>query len=548
MVSVERWTQGPSFLWRDESEWPVLPEVSMEPLNQDKEVKKDVQTCAVDAEEPVDQLDEVLRSYSCWFHLKKAIAWLMKFKDWLAAGKERPGIKRRIETTDLQRAETAVVKYLQNKVFKQELEDLKQKRDVKSSSAIYSLEPIRDSDGILRVGGRLQQAPVMDQTKHPIILPRDHHVSTLIVRHAHEWLSGHSGREYVLSVTRERFWIPRVRPLINSVLRNCVLCKRLRGALGSQRMADLPKERVTPHKPPFSSIGIDCFGPFYVKRGRSNEKRYGCLFTCLAMRAIHIEKLSSLDTDSFINAFIRFTSRRGIPERIRTDNGTNFVGGQREMKEAIDKWNDSQKAQNHLLIQNIQWDFNPPRASHMGGIWERQIRTVRKVLNAILRNQVLDDERLDTIFCEAESIVNGRPLTSVSGNPSDPQPLTPNHLLLLRGSAPVIPGHFTKGDAYGRRWRHVQFIADQFWKRWLREYLPTLQLRDKWIKPQRNMAEGDIVLILDEASPRQTWPLGRVVKTFPGRDGLVRSAQVKTKWTVLTRPVHKLCLLKAVSA
>jgi hypothetical protein len=184
----------------------------------------------------------------------------------------------------------------------------------------------------------------------------------------------------------------------------------------------------------------------------------------------------------------------------------------------------------------------------MGGVWERQIRSVRKVLTSILRNQCLDDERLDTIFCEAESIINGRPLTPVSDNPNDLEALTPNHLLLHHGSSPVVRGHFTKGDMYGKRWRHTQYVADQFWKRWIREYLPTLQLRDKWLQTKRNLVEGDIVLLMEESSPRQTWPLGRVIKTFSGRDGLVRSAQVKTKWTVLTRPIHKLCLLEESSS
>ena len=539
MVSDERWKQGPSFLWKDESEWPSLPEISLESLNQDKEVKKDVQACTAKVEESDDQFDKLLQSYSCWFRLRKAVAWLHRFKDWLKAGKDSTATGVHLQVKDLQAAETTIVKYLQKKYFKQ---------DLSQNSTISSLEPFRDSDGIIRMGGRLLNAPIMEHTKHPIILPRDHHVSTLIVRHAHECQSGHAGREYVVSVVRQRFWIPRIRPLVNKVLRSCIICKRLRGVLGAQRMADLPKERVTPHKPPFTDIGIDCFGPFYVKRGRGQEKRYGCLFTCLALRAIHIEKLSSLDTDAFLNALIRFTSRRGVPETIRTDNGTNFVGAKREITQAVESWNKSQKLHKHLLVHSTRWYFNPPAASHQGGVWERQIRSVRSVLNAVLRNQVLDDERLETVFCEAEAIVNGRPLTPVSDSPSDSEPLTPNHLLLLRGSAPIIPGHFTKDDKYSRRWRHVQYLADVFWKRWIREYLPTLQLRDKWIEIKRNLKENDIVLILDEATPRLAWPLGRVLKTLPGRDGLVRSAVVKTRGTVLTRPVNKLCLLEAVSA
>ena len=162
----------------------------------------------------------------------------------------------------------------------------------------------------------------------------------------------------------------------------------------------------------------------------------------------------------------------------------------------------------------------------MGG----QIRTTRKVLNSILKNQVLDDERLQTVLCEVESIINGRPLSAVSSDPSDDEPLTPNHLLLLRGGSSSLPGPFGREDAYGKRWRHVQLISDQFWKRWIKEYLPLLQQRQKWQRETRNFTEGDVVLITDEAVPRKRWPLARVIETFLGRDGLVRSVKLRTRW------------------
>ena len=139
-----------------------------------------------------------------------------------------------------------------------------------------------------------------------------------------------------------------------------------------------------------------------------------------------------------------------------------------------------------------------------------------------------------------ESIVNGRPLTVLSDDPNDETPLTPNHLLLLRGGPHLLPGRFDQSDIYGRRWRHVQFLSDQFWRRWVREYLPTLQLRQKWLRPQRNLQNGDVVLIMDENTPRKNWRMGRKRK-----DGLVRAARVKTSWTILTRPITKLCLLES---
>ena len=414
------------------------------------------------------------------------------------------------------------------------------------SSKIRQLEPYCDEQGLLRIGGRLGDAPIVDDAKHPMILPRNHHVTEIIVRYIHEVNTGHSGREYVLSVVREKYWIPKPHPLIRKVLRGCIHCRKMQAATCDQQMAGLPKDRITPDQPPFENVGIDCFGPFYVKRGRAREKRYGCLFTCLVTRAIHIEKLHSLDSDSFINALRRFIARRGPPVLIRSDNGTNFVGGHRELQEAVDQWNTNAKAKDFLLQKNIRWAFNPPAASHMGGVWERQIRTVRKTLAFVMKEQVLEDEQLATVFCEVEAIVNNRPITPVSTDPKDDGPLTPNHLLLLRSGPKTPPGCFLKHDIYGRRWRHVQFIADNFWKRWIREYLPQLQLRQKWLDRKPNLSVGDIVLVKDESMPRNAWPLAKITQVFTGRDGLVRSAQVKTRYSVLTRPVHKLCLLEGV--
>ena len=122
-----------------------------------------------------------------------------------------------------------------------------------------------------------------EKAQHPIILPKNHHVSRLVARQGHEFQSGHSGKEYVLSLIRQKFWIVGARLLVKRVLRECVLCKRLKGKPGVQQMADLPSERVTLDNPTFYYVGVDCFGPFAVKRGQSKLKCYGCLFTCLTM-------------------------------------------------------------------------------------------------------------------------------------------------------------------------------------------------------------------------------------------------------------------------
>ena len=167
-----------------------------------------------------------------------------------------------------------------------------------------------------------------------------------------------------------------------------------------------------------------------------------------------------------------------------------------------------------------------------------------KALLAGLTSQRLTDDSLNTLLCKVESILNNRPLTVVSTDPNDLEPLTPNHLLIL-SPATSLPGEFNEGDMYCRhRWRQVQYLADVFWKRWLKEYLPQLQKRSKWLWKERNMSEGDVVLLLDDLATRNSWKLGRVLEADTGKDGQVRSVRLKTKDTELTRPVHKLCCLE----
>jgi len=192
---------------------------------------------------------------------------------------------------------------------------------------------------------------------------------------------------------------------------------------------------------------------------------------------------------------------------------------------------------------NIKWNFNIPRASHHGAVWERLIRSIRKVLSGLCNKQVLTDESMVTLLCEVESILNSRPLTPTSDDPWDLEALTPNHLLLLKGTVSLPPGIFTEKDNYAsKRWRQVQYLADVFWKRWTKEYLPLLQKRSKWCTTSRNVKVGDIVLVMD-ATPRNSWCMGRIIETFPDKHGLIRSAKIQTKSSICTRPISKLCAL-----
>ena len=241
--------------------------------------------------------------------------------------------------------------------------------------------------------------------------------------------------------------------MITNHIRSCTTCRKLRSALVEQKMADLPEDRLEP-APPFSYSAVDYFGPWYVKEGRRVLKRYGVLFTCLNSRAIHIEIANTMDLNSFLNAYRRFVCRRGPIRQLRSDNGSNFVGAKNELQKAIAEM-DKERIKQELLKDNCDWiqfRMNPPYASHMGGVWERQIRTVRGVLSGILdhHGHHLDDESLRTLMTEAEAIVNSRPLTTISS--PFLEPLTPNHLLTLKSRVILpLPGVFEEADMYSLR-------------------------------------------------------------------------------------------------
>ena len=209
-------------------------------------------------------------------------------------------------------------------------------------------------------------------------------------------------------------------------------------------MADLPMDRLLPDKPPFTNVGMDYFGPIEVNKGCTIVKRYGVLFTCLTTCALHIEVSHSLDTDSCINTIRRFMCRRRQVTLIRSDDGTNLVGAGRELSAAIQEM-DQTKIQNTLTQRGIQWIFNPPAGPHFSGIWERQVTLVQKVLKSVLLEQTIDDECLQTVLCEVEAIINDRPITASSDDPNDVEPLTPNHLVLLKKQPLLPPGLFRRG-------------------------------------------------------------------------------------------------------
>ena len=443
---------------------------------------------------------------------------------------------------------------VQKEVLNDDINNIKNGSKIKKSSSIIKLNPFLDSKGILRIGGRLKRSTLNIEEKHPVILPKKHHVSKLVIEWCHNMVA-HSGRGITLNKIREcGFWIVGCNNLTKNVISKCLKCRTLYGRTGSQKMGQIPAER-TEIVSPFTYCGTDMFGPFYIKEKRSVLKRYGAMFTCLNSRAVHIEITNSMTTDAFILALRRFIGRRGNIRSMYSDNGTNFVGYNNELARCF-KEMDHAKISRFLQSKNadwLTWNFNPPYSSHMGGVWERQIRSARRILSSLVQShgESLNDESLRTLMIEAETIINSRPLTVENLNdPNSDKPLSPSMLLTSKSDVVLPPpGKFEKPDLYARKyWRRVQHLANEFWSIWRKEFLSSLQSMQKWQQSSRNFKVDDVVLV-KENSDRNDWRMGRIVKVEDDFEGNVRSVEVsiynretRTNETI-RRPITKLVLL-----
>ncbi len=347
--------------------------------------------------------------------------------------------------------------------FPDEIYLLSKKKFIRPESRLLNLSPFLDCQGLLRVGGRLQNAPFNEGARHQLLLdPRSPHTK-LIIRWVHLSVA-HGRAERTLAELRSEYWVLSGRDALKSVITKCFYCARARAQPLHPVMAPLSAARVQPLQPPFTIVGIDYFGPFHVSIGRRSEKRYAALFTCLATRAVHLELAVSLDVDSFLLAFSRFASRRGAPSIVFSDNGTNLRNGEKELREAISSLN-SERIADELLKKEIDWHFNPPLAPHFGGIWERVVRSCKVALRAILGNQTVKDEVLSTVFTQVVALLNNRPLTHLGADPEEMEPLTPNHFLLGRPN-PHLPTASVaeKECCFRKRWRQSQQIVEQVWR------------------------------------------------------------------------------------
>lgn len=538
--SLDRWWRGPSFLKDREETWPQIDESQFALTEINLELRP---------RETLQNVNFILLSaerFSTWQRLLRVTARLFQFTRFLRKQEARTdnslcrGVLPLL-ARDVKNAKDFLLKQSQRDAFKEDLACLESGRVMSKKSRLLRLCPQLDEEGFLRASGRISAvAGVTTEVIKPMILDGRHPTVRLLIYDCHI-KALHANNETVVNNLRQQYSILHLRPTVRSVASKCQFCRIKRAQPAVPPIGELPLDRLQHHRPPFSCVGLDYFGPLEVTVKRSREKRYVALFTCLVTRAIHLEVVGSLTADSAIMALRRFIARRGCPLKIISDNGTAFVGANRILKEA---WAavDHTRVMDFAASHNVEWSFIPPSAPSMGGAWERLVRSVKRGLSVVLREKAPREEILATLLAEIENLINSRPLTHVPVANDDEPALTPNHFL-LKASAILPTPESSDDDMIGRQaWKRAVRLADEFWARWVKEYLPNLLPRGP-SHAFSNLCVGDVVIICDGNLPRGVWPRGRVVRVFPGRDGVVRVAEVRTSAGVLRRPARKIVKL-----
>ncbi|XP_029179167.1 uncharacterized protein LOC114946687 [Nylanderia fulva] len=554
-ISVEEfrvhplWWSGPAWLKDPPVSWPERKKLQDKLSDEiESNVNAEVRVATVDNSKsaPAADIFNIHENFTSWGKLLRVTGHVFRlFRTHKTSNKASEMAAGVLTSLDVKRARIFWIQRLQALSFNAELIALRGNSPLSKSSPLRSLTPFLDENGIIRLGGRLRHSLLSYDERFPVILPR-HRITELIVDQAH-LRSSHGGPQLTLRVLRQNFWILGARSLVKFRIRKCMTCIRESARTASQLMGDLPSPRVTP-SPTFSHCGIDYAGPLqiipYVGRGQTSRKYYVCIFVCLATRAIHLEYVSDYSSEGFLAAFRRFVSRRGLPSDVYSDNGTNFVGADRELRLAFIKTCKDRAVHDHLVTDGVQWHFIPAASPHFGGLWEAGVKSFKYHLKRVIGGHTLSQLEFATLLCQIEACLNSRPLAALTSDPDSFEALTPGHFLIGR---PLLsaPGESVLEINENRlsRWQRVQAMHEQFWKAWSSDYLHTLHQRQKWRTVEPPIKINDLVIIKNPLLPPAKWDMARVIETHPGPDGHTRVVTVRTASSTLKRPITKICPL-----
>lgn len=534
LANQSSWWDGPSWLSLAVEDWPRSTlSVDVDAIHEEHKVTVLVTSLSE------DMVENLLSRYSSLRTLQHVLAYCFRFvhniKNRKTPGKLLLGPLAPVEIKD---ALMFLVRFVQERSFSSEIEKLKNKLPNSLPKRFRKLAPFLDDAGHLRVGGRLSRASLDFDVKYPLLLPRDHHLTVLLITEYHNRFM-HPGLQTLQNLLAQHFWILSPKRAIQAVTSKCMKCFRVR-PLGAPApfMGDLPSYRISQLKP-FSSAAVDFGGPFDISlgRGRGNKtyKSYICVFVCTSTKAIHTELATELSSEAFLAALRRFVARRGRCSRLVSDQGKNFVGASNILARLIG---------NAAHTDEIRFEFNPPGSPHFSGLAEAGIKAVKTHLSRVIGQQRLTYEEFSTVLVQVEALLNSRPLTPLSADPNDLSALTPGHFLSTEPLT-IVPDEDLSDTKVSvvQRWKMLQKMQQDFWKKWSQEYMHTLQQRMKWHDKQPIVEKGSLVLVVNEQTSPMKWPLGRIVSTHPGSDGICRVVTVRTASGVYKRPVVKLCPL-----
>lgn len=545
-----RWFNGPDFLREPREDWPIAPASSLR--NSEKSIAATVLMTRPPKparQIPKDFIDDVgPRFQSHWPSLVRVTAYAMRAIK-IAAKMPRES-ERFITPNEYEAAELFIFRKIQRECFADELDMLEHDKEAIGRTRLAQFSPFLDN-GLMRMNSRAQKARLTYASRNPAILPNDHPLVNLLVYYIHDRYM-HMGEDLAVAGLLEKVWIINARSAVRRVQRNCQLCKIRKAHPKMPLMGELPAARTDFNEKPFTHVGLDVFGPYAVKVGRSSVKRYGLIFTCLTFRAVHLELLDDMSTETCIMSIRSFLVRRGWSRHFYSDNGKNFLGASNKLHQDLGalKLSLGEEAAKKL---HIHWHFIPAYSPWMGGAWERLIQSVKKCLDYVMNEETPSESVLRNALIEAEFWLNSRPLTHIPIDHEDAKPLTPNAALFGDDEDQLANTLGTFDDASrfstkaSRRARH---LVDKFLHRWTSEYLPTIMRREKWNCPTEPVKVGDIAVLVDPSQPKNSWSRCRIIQLHPGADGHVRAVDVEmpNKTVKKSRSVGRIAVLRLSAA
>lgn len=541
LSNAKLWWSGPSWLHHESQDWNIKVPPLLEEIPEQRQA---FMSAIINDDE-----HDIFTRFSSLNKLTRVTALCIRF---IANIRSDPEARRKgcLTTQELFESNRCLIRIIQQSAFKEELHSLKTNGCVPRKSKLLSLAPFIDEQNVIRVGGRLRNSAISPDKKHPVILPADHPFTRLVIAHEHR-KQLHAGAQATLAAVRDKYWPLAARNSIKKHIRQCITCFKAAPRTSETIMSELPSYRVTPSKP-FAYCGVDYCGPIHIKSGQLRNaklvKAYIAIFVCLCTKAVHIELVSSLSTEAFLNALKRFIARRGKVSCMYSDNGTNFQGAANSLKDfyqLLHNKHHQQRVDTALKEDSIEWSFIPPHAPHFGGIWEAAVKAAKNHLKRVVGDTALNFEEMCTVLAQIEAVMNSRPLTPVSNDPNDLSYLTPGHFL-VGDSLTAIPQQDVRQVPINRlsRWQRINQIYQHFWKRWSSEYLQQLQQRTKWqYSKGLQLAVGDMVMLREDDSSPLKWAVGRIESIHPGTDGIARVVSIKTTKGTYKRPITKLCIL-----